>query len=116
MLIASFVVLDSSTRMGGGQKVERFNQEPAQSNASKKWRPNMLLYFKAKLEELRITYHQFFEVAYQWRFNPPHVPCINDDYCQYLLHGVLPKYVIEYLKHLQQEETCSASAVVVSER
>lgn len=77
----------------------------------------MLLYFKAKLGDLRISYHQFFEIAYQWRFNPPRMPSISDDYCQFLLHGVLPKYVIEYLKHLQKEETCqSASAVVVSER
>lgn len=76
----------------------------------------MMLYFKAKLDELRITYHQFFMTAYQWRFNPARLPSIDDDYCQFLLHGVLPKYVVEYLKHLQKEETCSVSAVVVSER
>ena len=74
----------------------------------------MFLYFKAKLESLGMTYHQFFETAYQWRFNPPKIPIISDDYCQFLIHGVLPKYVVEYLKHLQKEETCTAPDATVS--
>lgn len=71
----------------------------------------MLLYMKAKLERLGMTYHQFFEVAYQWRFNPGQVPSLHDDYCQFLLHSVIPKYVVEYLKHLQRSETCTAPSV-----
>lgn len=68
----------------------------------------MLLYLRNKLENLGLTYHQFFETAYQWRFNPPQVPSLNDDYCQFLLHAVLPKYVVDYLKHLQRSESCTA--------
>ena len=68
----------------------------------------MLLYFKHKLQRLNMSYHEFFEVAYQWKFNPGQMPSLHDDYCQFLLHSVLPKYVVEYLTHLQQEEMCQS--------
>lgn len=73
----------------------------------------MLLYLRNKLENLGLTYHQFFETAYQWRFNPPQVPSLNDDYAQFLLHSVLPRYVVDYLKHLQEKETCIAPDAAV---
>lgn len=71
----------------------------------------MLLYFRAKLEQLNMSYHQFFETAYQWRFNPPQMPSLNDDAAQFLLHAVLPRYCVEFLKHLQEKETCTAPDV-----
>jgi hypothetical protein len=62
----------------------------------------MMLFFRAKLEELRLSALEFFETAYVWKFDKQ--PVVQEDFCQYLLHGVLPKYVVEYLKHLQQGE------------
>lgn len=59
-----------------------------------------MLYFRAKLVELRISALEFFETAYVWQFDKQgHV---SPDYCEYLLNGVLPKYVINYCKHLQK--------------
>lgn len=62
----------------------------------------MMLYFQAKLSDLNLAYWQFFQVAYQWRYGK-HV-MLNDDEAQFLLHGILPRYVTDYLKHLQGEE------------
>ena len=62
----------------------------------------MLLYLYQKLKELRISAHEFFQIAYMAKFNK--LMDLNDDFAQYLLHGVLPKYVVEYLKHLQENE------------
>lgn len=71
----------------------------------------MILYFRAKLEQLGLTYHEFFETAYHWRFGK--LVTIDSDYAQFLLHSVLPKYVIEYLKHLQESEDGSRQMLVV---
>lgn len=62
----------------------------------------MLLYLYRKLDELRISAHEFFQLAYMAKFNK--LMDLNDDFAQYLLHGVLPRYVVEYLKHLQENE------------
>lgn len=61
----------------------------------------MMLYFQAKLTELRLTFHEFFHVAHQWRFGRDSM--LNDDEAQFLLHGIIPRYVQDYLKHLQGE-------------
>lgn len=29
----------------------------------------MILYFHAKLSELRVTHHEFFRIAYEWKFH-----------------------------------------------
>lgn len=108
MVTASFVERVSSSRMGAGTEKVCSKAEPAQRLVKLNRRPIMLLYLRNKLENLGLTYHQFFETAYQWRFNPPQVPSLNDDYCSFLLHGVLPRYVVAYLKHLQEKETCTA--------
>lgn len=64
----------------------------------------MLLYFVQKIEELRLSAIEFFETAYVWQFKKQgHV---TPDYCEYLQHGILPKYVIAYLQHLQKESPC----------
>lgn len=71
----------------------------------------MLLYFQAKISELRLTYHEFFETAYQWRFG--RLVMLDDDYAQFLLHSVLPKYVVEFLQHLQESEGGNHQMLVV---
>lgn len=62
----------------------------------------MLLYLRNKLDELRIDDIRFFRVAHQWCFNRD-VACWNE-VSQYRLHGILPKYVVRYLKELQKNE------------
>lgn len=67
----------------------------------------MMLYLRAKVEELGVSYLQFFETAFFWRFERH--SSLNDDYCQFLLHGVIPKYAVEFLKHIQQKESSCKS-------
>lgn len=62
----------------------------------------MLLYFNAKLTALRLTAHEFFHIAHVAMFKRD--AQLEDDYAQFLLHGVLPKYVVNYLKEIQQSE------------
>lgn len=62
----------------------------------------MLLYFRAKLEELRLTPHEFFHISHQAIFNRD--AQLEDDYAQWLMHSVLPKYVVTYLKRIQERE------------
>jgi hypothetical protein len=61
-----------------------------------------MLYLSNKVKELHTSFLSFFEVAYYWRFQKE--PSVNDDYVQFMLHGVIPKYVLAYLDHLQHEE------------
>jgi hypothetical protein len=51
---------------------------------------------------LNLSYLQFFEVAHQAIFG--RVGSLNDDYCQFLQHAVVPKYVEAYLDRLAMEE------------
>ena len=62
----------------------------------------MLLYFRNKLDELRIDDIRFFRIAHQWCFNRD-VAYLNE-VSEYRLHSILPKYVIRYIKHLQKTE------------
>lgn len=100
--------------MDAGMWKDSSKAVPAVEPVNVSRRRNMLLYFRHKLERLGMSYHQFFETAYQWKFNPPQLPSLSDDYCQFLLHSVLPKYVVEFLNHLQQEEMCQSNAPVVT--
>lgn len=59
----------------------------------------MLLYLKAKIAELGTDEHQFFRTAYMWRFGK--VLFSDTDALQYRLHAVVPKYVEDYIHHLQ---------------
>lgn len=68
----------------------------------------MILYFNAKLEALRLTPHEFFHIAHVALFNRD--AQLEDDFAQYLMHGVLPKYVVNYLKRMQQHELHEVSA------
>lgn len=63
----------------------------------------MILYLQEKLRQLNMSYNQFFAVAFWWQFK--RTSMLNDDEAQYLLHGVIPRYVVNYLKHIQQKES-----------
>lgn len=65
-------------------------------------RDEMLLYFCNTVEKLRTTPLEFFETAYIWRFDK--LGHVTPDFCEYLNHGILPKYVVDYLNHLKQIE------------
>jgi hypothetical protein len=61
----------------------------------------MLLYFKEKIRQLDLSVLEAFETAYVYTFDKQgHVV---PDYCEYITHGVLPKYVINWVKNLQGE-------------
>lgn len=62
----------------------------------------MILYFHQKLRELQMSAHEFFQLAYQWKFNK--IMDLHDDFSQYLLHSVIPLYAREFIKHLQENE------------
>lgn len=55
----------------------------------------MLLRLKLALERTRLTEHEFFAVAYYWKFNK--VLYTDSDVVQFKLNGIIPKYVIQYL-------------------
>jgi hypothetical protein len=112
MVTASFAVNRSSILTDAGMWMARYRAVLVAVSVKPLRSLKMLLYMKDKLERLGMTYHQFFEVAYQWRFNPGQLPSLHDDYAQFLLHSVIPKYVVDYLKHLQRSETCTAPSVI----
>lgn len=61
----------------------------------------MLLYLTNKMKELRLTDREFFKAAHQWCFN--HCPAdLDPDVFTFREHGVVPKYVETFLKHLQE--------------
>ena len=64
----------------------------------------MLLYYYEKRTQLRISDLEFFEVSYIWRFSPARMPLLNDDEAQFILHLVLPAYVVAYLNFLKEKD------------
>ncbi len=64
----------------------------------------MLLYLKEKIKQSGGDDLQFFQSSYIWRFDKFY-ECVTD-IAQYRLHGVIPRYVQDYIRNLQQEETC----------
>lgn len=62
----------------------------------------MLLYFHAKLSELRVTYHEFFRIAYEWKFHKQ--VDLTGDYSRYQVYGTLPVYVLDFLNHLKEKD------------
>jgi hypothetical protein len=63
----------------------------------------MLLYLKEAIKRCGNDDLQFFQTSYTWMFD--RVFECTTDVLQYRLHGVVPKYVQEYVKHLQQQPT-----------
>lgn len=59
----------------------------------------MLLYLANKIHELGDDPQRFFRAGYMWKFGKDH-DCVND-VCQYKLHGIVPKYIEEYIRYIQ---------------
>lgn len=60
----------------------------------------MYLYLKEKIRQANDSELLFFQTAYYWRFQK-HYDCVNDS-IQFRLHAIIPKYVEEYVIHLQK--------------
>lgn len=66
----------------------------------------MLLYLKQKLNELNVEDVTFFRIAHIYQFGTN--PDQWDSIAQFRLHGIIPRYVQNYLKMLQAKESeCS---------
>ena len=59
----------------------------------------MLLYLKDLIRRSGNDEHSFFRSAYYWRFEK--VLESDTDALQYRLYAVVPKYVEEYVRHIQ---------------
>lgn len=86
---------------GGTSAVAR-----ASVNGSKKTNQNtkeqiMYLYLKETIKNLGDDEQRFFRCAYMWRFGKDY-DCVTD-VCQFRLHAIIPKYVEEYVRHLQSK-------------
>lgn len=66
----------------------------------------MRLYLTAKVKELNLSYLQFMEICHYWKFGRDVIP--QEDYAQFMLHGVIPRYCVEFLVDMQEKErdTC----------
>ena len=73
----------------------------------------MILYLQAKLSELNLAYFEFFQVAYFWKYQKHYLS--NSDCAEFVLHGIVPKYVQEYLRHLQENEHAHCGVLPVRE-
>lgn len=60
----------------------------------------MLLFLKYAIKATGDNDLLFFETAYYWRFQKRQE--VFNDLVQYRLHAIVPKYVEEYVRHLQQ--------------
>ena len=69
----------------------------------------MLLYLKAKLDELRVEDITFFRMAHLYQYGTD--PDQWDAIAQYRMHAVIPSFVVNYLKMLQSREpSCSKTS------
>lgn len=71
----------------------------------------MLLYLQNLINESRGDCYTFFRAAYYWRFNK--MLYTDTDSREFRLNGTIPKYVEEYVKHIQ-EKTCIKPTVVIA--
>ena len=62
----------------------------------------MLLYLKETIRQCGNDDMMFFQTAYYWCYQKHH-DCVTD-ICQYKLHAVVPRYVRDYLKSLQDKQ------------
>jgi hypothetical protein len=62
----------------------------------------MHLYLQARLVTLHVSDHYFFRMAHQWKFGRDVNP--ERDVWSYRHVGVIPSYVVEYVKELQRKE------------
>lgn len=61
------------------------------------------LYFMETCKRLKCSALEFFEMAYLDTFKK-FPPDLSSDYCQFLLHSVIPPYAKAYLKRIQENE------------
>lgn len=87
---------DSRLPMGGTTEKESHKPGPVAPNAKG---DGMLLFLTNKMRQLNMDALTFFRVAHVWAFGTD--PDLHDDVAQFLLHGVVPIYVRNYLKTLQ---------------
>ena len=67
----------------------------------------MLMYFHHVAHTNKLSALELFQLAYMWKKQKLE-PVVTDDYCQYLLHSILPEYVCDYLTAIRQGEVkCS---------
>ena len=59
----------------------------------------MLLYLGHAITRCGGTELEFFQTSYYWKFSK-HYDCVVD-VAQYRLHAIIPKYVEDYIHHLQ---------------
>lgn len=70
----------------------------------------MHLYLADRMVRLRVTEQQFFRTAHMWRFNRDAE--INADVLAYKIGGIIPLYVQEFVKDIQQKEVSNAVQTV----
>jgi uncharacterized protein YhfF len=59
----------------------------------------MKLFMMNLLRERNLTIGEFFRLAHVWKFGKDRD--MSDSVAQYVMHGVIPKFVCEYLKTFQ---------------
>ena len=60
------------------------------------------MYLAHKICELRVETSYFFRMAHQWKFNID--ANVSRDVIEYEVAGIVPRYVQDYVQHLQQKE------------
>jgi hypothetical protein len=63
----------------------------------------MMRYNKLLLDaihRLNVTVEQFFRMAHLWKFGRD--PSLIADVTEYLQHAIVPKYVAEYIDHIER--------------
>lgn len=68
---------------------------------------DMLLYLRYYMNQAMVDEQSFFRSAYMWRFGKD--ADVSNDVCQYTLHAIVPKYVEEYVIHIQGKEVIHIS-------
>jgi hypothetical protein len=60
----------------------------------------MMLYLINQAKQLGISEYDLFERAYEYINGTD--GDVSSDYVQYILHGLMPEYLVKFLKHLQE--------------
>lgn len=60
----------------------------------------MHLYLRQKLLSLKVDELTFFRMSHVWSFGTD--PDLHNEVAQFLLHGIIPPYVVRYIRHLQE--------------
>lgn len=71
----------------------------------------MLLYLQNLIDESSGDCQTFFRAAYYWRFNK--MLYTDTDSQEFQLHGVIPRYVEDYVVHIQ-EKTCTQTTATTA--